>query len=128
MIYGFKCDVCGKTEDVSRTVADRNTPFLCSQDSCEGTMCRGFDATGIDFVLKGYGWASKDGREKKYREKRSDEMGRKMHDSHPRSKMLPNYKGKQTGTWKEAQQLAKKDGKNSRSYTNKVKQEQAGAI
>jgi len=90
-------------------------------------MRRGFDGQGVSFVLKGYGWSSKDGREKVYRAKRSAEMGRKMREAHQKSEMVPNYNGEPTESWREARELAKKGGKNSRSYDNKVEQERTGS-
>lgn len=128
MIYGFKCSECGAEKEVVRSVKDRNIPFPCSLESCEGTMRREFDSIGVSFVLKGVGWAKKDGKEKAYRIKRSANMGQKMRDVHQKSELIPNYNGKQTESWREAQNLAVKDGKNSSSYNSKVVKEQAKSL
>jgi len=79
----------------------------CAQD-----MTIGFDPGNVTFVLKdgpSGGWASKGLKENRYRAARREVMGKRQKDHVFTSHLQPNYKGEETGTWREAQEQARKD-------------------
>lgn len=55
------------------------------------------------------GWESKSAKERKYRDTRYSTLGKRQKDNHFVSKLQPNYKGEETGTWRGAQEEARKD-------------------
>lgn len=67
-----------------------------------------------------------------YRQKRNEEMKRRQRDRYGDGpgNAIPNYQGKETGTWAEAQNEALKDkGKESAAtFAPKVAQEKSGKI
>lgn len=71
-----------------------------------------FNPGHIGFNLKdgeSGSWPSKAGREKIYRQKRHQVMGRRQKDHVFQSKLIPNYMGQETGSWREAQNMAATD-------------------
>jgi hypothetical protein len=76
---------------------------------CEKKVSLVFNPGDVKFVLKdgeSGGWASKAVKENAYRAKRHKHMG-KVQDAHaPKTRLLPNFAGDQTDTWKEARAMA----------------------
>lgn len=73
-------------------------------------------------------WPSKGDRFKRYRTKQSELAEKRQNDRYGLSKSaLPNYKGEETGTWAEAQQLALKDKgeESAATYNAKVSEEKS---
>lgn len=74
-------------------------------------------------------WPSKGERFKNYRAKRSEEMGRRQKEryGHIRTDAVPNYEGKETGTWQEAQFQAMKEkgAESAATFNDKVAKEKA---
>jgi hypothetical protein len=80
--------------------------------ACEQAMEIGFAPGNVTFVLKdgpSGGWASKAIRENKHRAARREVMGKRQRDHVFTPALQPNYKGEETGTWREAQEQARKD-------------------
>ncbi len=77
------------------------------------------------------GWPSKANRFKNYRAKQSEVMEKRQKDryGHLRTDAIPNFNGKDTGTWQEAQfQALKENGAESAStFKQKVDSEKAKA-
>lgn len=77
-------------------------------------------------------WPSKGERFKNYRAKQSEKMTKRQYDRYGdvKSGAIPNYKGVDTGTWKEAQFQALKDkgAESAATYGAKVKEEAAKGI
>jgi hypothetical protein len=71
-------------------------------------------------MLKGTNWSGKNAKEKTYRSKRNQEMGKRMVQNHDIPSILPNYKGEVVETWEDAKKLAKSDGVNSTIYEKQV--------
>lgn len=46
--YSFTCESCGRTQEVFRSVAERNSPLLCG---CNKTMTRDFACTQEEELL-----------------------------------------------------------------------------
>jgi hypothetical protein len=65
-----------------------------------------FDPGEIGFVLKdgqSGGWATKAGKENKYRKARRGEMARRERDHVFKNRLVPNVGGVEAPTWKDAQ-------------------------
>ena len=74
----------------------------------------------MTFMLKGTNWSGKNAKEKNYRSKRKQEMGKKMVQSHNIPQIQPNYKGQVVDSWDDAKKLAKDDGVNMARYDKQV--------
>ena len=114
--YAVECHECGHSEDrrLSFTEYDQAKQGLvalpCPKCTCQ--MVLGFSPGTIGLVLKdgpSGGWASKAIRENNYRKTRRVEMTRRERDHVFKSKLVPNYKGEETGTWKEAREAARSE-------------------
>lgn len=69
-----------------------------------------FNPGRVAFVLRegeSGGWQSKSIKENAYRKKRREEMARREKDHVFKSNLQANYKGEETGTWREAQEMAR---------------------
>lgn len=136
MLYDFRC---------SNTECDNLQEEECSMNSfkehhpaCEicGAQCSyEFTPTVTQVILKdgpSGSWPSKGNHFQTYRAKRSEEMTKRQKDryGHLRRDAIPNYDGKDTGTWAEAQfQALKEKGVDSAaSYNDKVKVERSSGI
>jgi hypothetical protein len=53
------------------------------------------------------GWPSKDGKERKLRSRRYDEMGKRMKDHAPKTRLIPNYGGQLADRWSDVQDHAR---------------------
>ena len=53
--YGYRCDACEVSYDVTKPMAEYDSPEECP--NCQGDARKLFEATG--FVLKGDDWAGK---------------------------------------------------------------------
>lgn len=80
---------------------------------CGGECAYTFTPTITQFALKdgpSGSWPSKGNNFQAYRARRSDEMKRRQRDRYGEpKKLIPNYKGQETGSWREAQSLAMSD-------------------
>lgn len=95
---------------------------------CETPMSLDFRPGDVQFSLKdgpSGGWVSKAGKEHQYRKARTEEMKRRERDHVFKPQLVPNYKGQEAGTWKEAQEAARADlGESAATtYIEKVVQE-----
>lgn len=113
--YDYVCDCA---EEIEVTHGMNETPeILCT---C-GKIMRKAVPRNINFVLKGMSWTGKNIKEKSYREKRRQQVGKKMAQSHDIPQILPNYKGEVCKSWDEAKTLAKQDGIDPLKYESQVK-------
>lgn len=65
-----------------------------------------FNPGAIGFVMKdgqSGGWATKIGKEKKYRVARNDQMAQREKDHVFKSKLVPNYQGQEAHSWSDVQ-------------------------
>jgi hypothetical protein len=95
---------------------------------CEAKVEFAFSPGTLGFILKegpSGGWASKSIKENQYRKARASIMGKRQKDHVRTPKLQPNYKGEETGTWREAQEQVRKDKGDlaASSYENLVKKE-----
>ncbi len=115
--YDYFCERCEQTKEIFHGMNE--TPEI----GCDcGEKMKKAISKGIQFVLKGSGWTGKDLREKTYRLKRRQEIGKRMVKSHESQQLQPNYKGEECKNWDDAGKLAKADGVDTLKYTKQVDQ------
>lgn len=101
--------------------------------NAEGLECElVFDPGEVGFVLKdgvSGGWASKAQKENKYRKARGKEMARREKDHVFKTRLIPNYGGKEAHSWKDVQEHARteKGEASAGTYDQLVRKEQQGA-
>lgn len=122
--YQIECHECGTVQDQKltfsqyREIKQGTHSINCSSCGLEAQI--GFAPGNLGFVLKegeSGGWASKSIKENAYRQKRRKALAKKEADHVFKSTLQPNYDGVETGTWKEAQELARKEKGNSSAKT-----------
>jgi hypothetical protein len=102
--------------------------LLCS---CCGLGAHiGFSPGNLGLIMKegeSGGWASKALKENAYRKKRRQEMARREKDHVFKNSLQPNYEGVETGSWKEAREMARKEKgvASASSYDSLIKKSQA---
>lgn len=125
MKYDFKCSSCDHTWEVRmkatefREIKDDGLP--CPE--CDETSHYEFNPGDLEVCWKGFQWADKNYREKKYRKNRSEYMDKRQREVNYVPKLAPNYKGERTKTWKEAREAARADGKFVETYDHLVEEE-----
>lgn len=114
--YEAKCAQCGSKADRRLSFSEfdevkAGTRELQCSD-CGSKAELGFSPGTLGFILKegpSGGWATKSIKENQYRKKRGRVMEQRQRDHVRTPKLQPNYKGEETGTWKEAQEAVRKD-------------------
>lgn len=110
--YSTLCKSC-------ETVADKRLSFhdyeavktgkLPLKCSCGGSVQLEFSPETVSFILKdgeSGGWATKAGKENKYRAKRRTVMAQRERDHVRPNKLLPNFQGKPAASWADAKDAA----------------------
>lgn len=127
MKYEFVCSACDHVQTVDMGVSEldkaKETGTAC--EVCADTAYYKFNVSGVQFCFKGDAWSDKNFREKKYRKARSAYMADRQSKHHKTPTLKPNYKGQETGSWREAQEAARSEGKVSETYEPLVRREQA---
>ena len=120
-IYEYECPQCGVFE-VTLRMCQANDQQVCPE--CGNEAKKIISASG--FVLKGDNWPGKSNRIRGQMAHKNRKLGVKQDDrmrDQPPVKLTPNVDGEQTGTWREAQNLARSKGKDASSYEPLVRQE-----
>jgi hypothetical protein len=94
--------------------------------ACQGKVGLVFNPGEVAFVMKdgeSGGWTSKAGKENSYRARRNKILDQKTKDHVFKTKLIPNYGGQQTDGWREAQESARKDGKDTATYDPLIRRE-----
>ena len=104
---------------------------LLECSTCQGKVEIVFNPGDVSFVLKdgeSGGWAGKAIKENKLRARRREILAKKERDHVFKNKLLPNYQGMETGTWKETQAFVKSEvgAAAASTYEPLVRQEKAG--
>jgi len=108
------CLECGTTKDQRLSysdydqVRDGSKTLACS--NCGLPAQIGFAPGNLGFILRegeSGGWASKSIKENAYRNRRREVMAKREKDHVFKSSLQANYDGVETGSWKEAQELAR---------------------
>lgn len=131
--YATRCTSCRETKDVRLTFAEYDSVRSGSQAiecTCGGKAVIEFAPGLLGFVMKdgeSGGWASKAGKENKYRARRASTMANRERDHVFKPKLVPNYQGIEAPTWKDAQEVARDKGGEvaAVTYEPHVSQEQA---
>ena len=125
MKYDFKCkkcEHCFETEMPALTFKEVKEEGLPCE-KCDGKAFNVFNPSNLQISFKGVQWADKNYKEKKYRKERSEYLAARQKINHRTPTLIPNYKGEQTGSWKEAKEAARDDGKLDFTYDHLVKKE-----
>ena len=115
--YDYKCPECGNETIVNHSMNE--TPEM-KCNLCGYVGLKKMIPKSLNFILKGASWTGKNVREKSYRLKRRQEMGKKMAKSYDIPSISPNYKGEVCKSWDDAKKLAKADGVDSLRYERQV--------
>lgn len=122
--YAIECPECGAAYDQRLTFAqydevkDGKSSLPCTKCGCSAQIA--FRPGKVGFVLKegeSGGWASKSIKENKYREARRQVMAKREKDHVFKSSLQANYGGVETGSWKEAQEMARSEKGNEAAAT-----------
>lgn len=114
--YKIECLECGETKDQRLSYSDYDQvkagakALACS--NCGLPAQIGFAPGNLGFVLKegeSGGWASKSIKENSYRLRRREMLAKKEKDHVFKASLQANYDGVETGSWKEAQELARSE-------------------
>lgn len=113
--YTVQCQTCQAHGDIRLSFQDYDgiqsgdKNLVCNE--CENGQCQiVFDPSTVQFVLKdgeSGGWQSKAIKENKYRANRREQMARRERDHVFKPKLQPNFRGVETGTWKDAREFAR---------------------
>lgn len=126
MKYQATCKACAWSGDVTMRAAEYAT-FKAQGKNCptcsEGMIFPVFQPDKVQFSFKGDAWSDKNLREKDYRNKRSQYLGKKQKDSNFVSTLQPNYNGMEVDSWRDAQHLAETEGKDTETYEPLVQSE-----
>lgn len=118
--YDYYCKKCDLTREEIHQISE-NPEIRCFE--CGGLMIRviSFNMTG--FIFKG-GTPAINWKEKRYRLKKREKIGKKQRERYGTGpKIKPNIAGVETGSWSDAQKMAKEAGMNYESYTPWVEKE-----
>ena len=134
MYYDYFCATCKDLQEEECSPKEFKT-YKPKCRKCGGEREYKWTASVIQFALKdgpSGSWPSKGNHYKGYRNKRDQEMQKRQKDryGHLRHDAIPNYNGKDTGTWAEAQFQALKDkgAESAATFVPKVKKEKAGKL
>lgn len=115
-MYSVVCRACGNETQKRLTFVEydrvKSGGFVLDCPSCASPAEIAFDPGRVSFVLKegeSGGWASKSLKENAYRAKRRDEMTRREKNHVFKPSLQANYNGMETGSWREAQEVARKE-------------------
>ena len=132
--YSTKCQQCNEPASIRLSFIDYESVKMGVKSlecgTCQGTVKLAFSPGDVTFVLKdgiSGGWTSKSLKENKYRTRRREIMGKREQDHVFKTKLIANHDGVETGTWREAQEVARKEGgaTSAATYESLVKTEQA---
>lgn len=132
--YSSRCEGCGALHPVRLSFSDYDAVKLgvkvleCS--TCQGKVVLDFNPGDVTFVLRdgeSGGWTSKAMKENKWRSRHREVMAKREKDHVFKSKLVPNFQGEETGTWREAQAVARNEGGSlsASTYEPLVKQERS---
>jgi hypothetical protein len=122
--YQVDCLECGESKDQRLSYSDYDQVKAGTKTlacfNCGLPAQIGFAPGNLGFVLKegeSGGWASKSIKENSYRLRRREVMAKREKDHVFKSSLQANYDGTETGTWKEAQELARTEKGNEAAST-----------
>ncbi len=125
--YGYSCQKCKKSiEDDASINSFRDHHPPCPKPKCGGTCDYKWVPSVPQIVFKDGptgSWPSKGERFKKFRQKSSAAAEKRQNERFGgiSREAVPNYKGTETGTWRDAQDMAKRDAGPAVAATYKSK-------
>ena len=128
-IYAYFCQnpECEQAEfDLSLPMSQYDSPQVCP--TCQKPVQKLITAPHVIFA--GDDWASKNERVRKQQIDKNKKLDIKMDERRkdaPGVTLAPNVNGERTGTWADAQKLAKSTGKDTGSYDKLVRKETAAS-
>ena len=125
-MYEYQCNDCEEHFERRLSISDFDQPQDCP--SCEAPGAERL-ISKTSFVLKGDGWAGKNGRINRQMATKNRHLATKenqMKRDAPVATLAPNVEGERVGSWSEAQKLAASKGKDTASYDAHVRKETAG--
>lgn len=131
--YDFKCSSCGNTFEDSCSISSRDTHFPKCECGGEASYVYIPSVPLVSFKDGPSGsWPSKGNRFKAYRAQQAAAAERRQKERYTvvKNGAVPNFKGQETGTWKEAQvQALKESGPDSAAtFNRKVAEEKSKKI
>lgn len=101
-------------------------------DADDNELVLVFNPGDVKFVLKdgeSGGWASKSMKENRYRQERRQVMTRRERDHAPKTRLIPNYGGKEAHSWADVRDHVRsvKGAESAATYDRLVTKEQTGA-
>ncbi len=128
--YTTQCEGCGTEASIRMSMLDYESVKLGAKTlecaACHGQAKLVFNPGNVSFVMKdgeSGGFQSKAIRENAYRAKRRVEMARRTRDHVAPKNLVPNYGGQETENWREAQEHARKDGKDTSTYSPLIRRQ-----
>lgn len=126
--YVYECKACTHGFEKILPVKEYDTPQVCPE--CQSPeVVRVVSCT--NFTLVGDGWPGKAIRVNSQMKKKHENMAPRVAEKkreEPLTRLVPNVEGEVTGSWADAQKLAKSEGKASDSYEPLVHKERHGDI
>jgi len=114
--YQIECLECGAAHDQRLSFTDydqvKSGQKTLACKTCGLPAQIGFAPGNLGFILRegeSGGWASKSIKENAYRNRRRDVMAKREKDHVFKSSLQANYDGVETGSWREAQELARSE-------------------
>lgn len=111
--YSTRCEGCGVSLSIRLSFSDYDAVKLGTKTmecaTCQGKVILDFNPGDVTFVMKdgeSGGWASKAGKENKYRSKRRLVMAKREKDHVAPHALVPNFAGEIVENWKEAKDMA----------------------
>lgn len=113
--YTVQCQACKDSGDIRLSFAQYDEvmvdDLVLRCNTCETGICTlVFDPSNVQFVLKdgeSGGWQSKAIKENSYRAKHREHMAQRERDHVFKPRLQPNFRGVETGTWKDAKEFAR---------------------
>ena len=122
-IYTHKCLECNAEFDIACRISERKDPHECESCGAENSVLV-IKPCGINFP--GDDWTTKNLRVQRQMRRKNEKLQKTSADraaEQPVASLVPNVEGEQTGSWEDAQKLAKDKGKNTSSYDPMVQNE-----
>ncbi len=122
--YEYLCESCEESFDKILPIARYQEPQDCPQ--CGEGPAKKIISGGSGFILRGDGWAGKNGKIKsqmRAKNRRLDAKQRERRNDAPTATLRPNVGGEQVGSWSDAAKLAKSKGKDASGYEARARKE-----
>lgn len=122
--YEYKCDECDHSFERLLKIAQYKDPQDCPE--CGHGPAKKMITGGTGFILRGDGWAGKNGKIKSQMRQKNQRLTSKQNEMKrdaPSVTLTPNVAGQQVDSWGEASKLAKSKGKDTSGYDRLARKE-----